>query len=271
MLGIGEYAGLTGLSVKALRHYDDKGVLRPAEVEEPSGYRRYSEAQVRDGVIVRALRDAGVSLPSVAAALADGSALQTLAERRREVLEEREREDRAHAAAERALRALHVPVEVVDRELEAQPYVGRVISVPLVEAEELTDDDASALFAELFEQVQRDGLGPSGQFWTSIRPGERGQVDLVCCWPTVREAEPGWGGPGTEIGMLPKRTDLVARWRPQEGEELPEGYTHPAVVALFEELARRGADVRDAEVRQTVIGESADDWTVEVAITERVR
>lgn len=271
MLGIGEFAGLTGLSVKALRHYDEKGVLVPAEVDAHSGYRRYAESQVREGVVVRALRDAGVALPEVAGALTGGTALEALGERRRCVLEEREREDRAHADAEGALRALRVPVEVVAVEREAQPYVGRVISVPVEEADDLNDDDANEVILALFEEVQRAGLGPAGRFWTTIRPGERGQIDLVCCWPTVHEASAGWGGADIEVGVLPARTELVATWRPTDGEDLPVGYTHPAVVALFEAVAHRRVDLRDAEVRQTVDGTSADDWSVEVAITERTR
>lgn len=53
MLSIGEFAGLTGLSVKALRHYDEKGILVPVEADENSGYRRYGEEQVRDGAVIR--------------------------------------------------------------------------------------------------------------------------------------------------------------------------------------------------------------------------
>lgn len=49
MLSIGEFASMTGLSVKALRHYDEKEVLVPADVDPGTGYRRYGEAQVRAG------------------------------------------------------------------------------------------------------------------------------------------------------------------------------------------------------------------------------
>jgi DNA-binding transcriptional MerR regulator len=47
MMKIGEFAGITGLSVKALRHYDERAVLAPADVDERSGYREYGESQVR--------------------------------------------------------------------------------------------------------------------------------------------------------------------------------------------------------------------------------
>ena len=45
MITIGEFALSTGVSVKALRFYDDRGLLTPAEVDPHSGYRRYSAAQ----------------------------------------------------------------------------------------------------------------------------------------------------------------------------------------------------------------------------------
>ena len=93
MLRIGEFAGLTGLSVKALRHYDEKNVLVPADIDERSAYRRYSEAQVRAGVVIQALRGAGVSLPAVSDAIASGEAERVLVDHRRRVLEQRESED----------------------------------------------------------------------------------------------------------------------------------------------------------------------------------
>ena len=67
MLTIGEYAEACGLSVPALRRYDEAGVLVPAEVDPRSGYRRYAPAQIDDGVLVRTLRQIGLPLATVAA------------------------------------------------------------------------------------------------------------------------------------------------------------------------------------------------------------
>ena len=44
---IGDFARATHLSVKALRHYHEEGLLAPAEVDPDSGYRRYDLAQIR--------------------------------------------------------------------------------------------------------------------------------------------------------------------------------------------------------------------------------
>ena len=56
MLSIGRFADATGLTVKALRHYDEIGLLAPAHVDPSSGYRYYDAAQLEDAVTIRRLR-----------------------------------------------------------------------------------------------------------------------------------------------------------------------------------------------------------------------
>ena len=77
MLSIGRFARLSGLTVKALRHYDELGILRPAHVDSWTGYRWYEPAQVREAVAVRRLRALRVPLDQVPALLrADGPSLR---------------------------------------------------------------------------------------------------------------------------------------------------------------------------------------------------
>jgi DNA-binding transcriptional MerR regulator len=66
MLSIGRFARLTGLTVKALRHYGELGLLRPAHVDGWTGYRWYDRSQVREAVAVRRLRSLRVPLDDVA-------------------------------------------------------------------------------------------------------------------------------------------------------------------------------------------------------------
>src|SRR2546421_6238433 len=56
MMSIGRFADATGLTVKALRHYDEIGLLVPAQVDPDNGYRYYDAAQVEDAVTIRRLR-----------------------------------------------------------------------------------------------------------------------------------------------------------------------------------------------------------------------
>jgi DNA-binding transcriptional MerR regulator/effector-binding domain-containing protein len=65
LLTIGEFSRLTHLSVKTLRHYDDVGLLRPADVDPSSGYRRYATAQVPIAHVIRRVRDLDMPIDEV--------------------------------------------------------------------------------------------------------------------------------------------------------------------------------------------------------------
>jgi DNA-binding transcriptional MerR regulator len=57
LLSIGQFARATGLTAKALRHYDAVGLLAPAVVEAGNGYRRYRVDQLAAARLIRKLRD----------------------------------------------------------------------------------------------------------------------------------------------------------------------------------------------------------------------
>ena len=64
-LAIGDFSRMTHLSVKALRHYHDVGVLVPAEIDPDSGYRFYAPAQVPIAQVIRRFRDLGMPLEEI--------------------------------------------------------------------------------------------------------------------------------------------------------------------------------------------------------------
>ena len=65
LMTVGEFALATGLSAKALRFYDERGLLAPADVDAHSGYRRYAPAQIRTAAQIRVLRAAGLTVDDV--------------------------------------------------------------------------------------------------------------------------------------------------------------------------------------------------------------
>jgi DNA-binding transcriptional MerR regulator len=69
LLPIGRFARLAGLTVGALRHYDEEGVLRPADIDPATGYRRYRRDQLPTARAIAALRDLELSLPAIRALL----------------------------------------------------------------------------------------------------------------------------------------------------------------------------------------------------------
>lgn len=71
---IGELATECGLTVRALRHFEDKGLLRPID-RTPGGHRSYGRADVEQVYRIVALRALGLPLAQIAEALESPPAL----------------------------------------------------------------------------------------------------------------------------------------------------------------------------------------------------
>jgi len=89
MFSIGEFSTISGLPVRTLRFYHEKGVLVPATVEVETGYRAYDERNLEIARVIVALRDFEFSLDDIrellAGAAEDADILMHL-ERQRETL-----------------------------------------------------------------------------------------------------------------------------------------------------------------------------------------
>src|SRR6266567_1166113 len=64
-VAIGDFSRMTHLSVTALRHYHEVGLLSPAEVDPGSGYRFYALEQVQTAQVIRRFRDLGMPLDEI--------------------------------------------------------------------------------------------------------------------------------------------------------------------------------------------------------------
>jgi DNA-binding transcriptional MerR regulator len=69
-ISIGEFARRSRLSLKALRLYDERGVLVPSRVDQASGYRYYDPAQLDQARLVVMLRQLQLPLAAVKELLA---------------------------------------------------------------------------------------------------------------------------------------------------------------------------------------------------------
>jgi DNA-binding transcriptional MerR regulator len=101
LLSIGRFARLTGLSVGALRHYDELDLLPPADIDRFSGYRRYRRVQLETARTIARLRDLELPLDAIREVLA----LDDPAAQRRVIAAHRAR---IEARSNRLTRLLHV-------------------------------------------------------------------------------------------------------------------------------------------------------------------
>ena len=74
LIPIGQFAAASRLSLKALRLYDENGLLPPADVDPESGYRSYRLDQLRSATLIGLLRRAGMPLSEIRRVLDDPSA-----------------------------------------------------------------------------------------------------------------------------------------------------------------------------------------------------
>jgi DNA-binding transcriptional MerR regulator len=70
LLSIGRFGRLAGLSIGALRHYDELDLLRPALTDPATGYRYYRREQLEDARLVARLRDLEMPLEDIRVVLA---------------------------------------------------------------------------------------------------------------------------------------------------------------------------------------------------------
>ena len=90
MLKIQEFARRGGVSIRALRHYDSLGLLKPS-ARSRSGYRLYAETDLGRLHQIVALKAFGLSLTGIADALKKESALSGALERQLQSLVEQRR------------------------------------------------------------------------------------------------------------------------------------------------------------------------------------
>lgn len=71
LVPIGRFAQISRLTIKALRHYDDLGLLKPAHTDPASGYRYYSLGQIAAAELIRTLRATEMPLDEIGAVLCE--------------------------------------------------------------------------------------------------------------------------------------------------------------------------------------------------------
>ena len=185
---IGEVAKATGMTARALHHYDDIGLLVPSERSD-AGYRLYSEGDLRRLYRIVALRGMGFTLEEIGSTLLrDGEDPRPALRRHLERIDERLR--LAEQLRSRLVRIL----DVLDRGVEpsADAFVEAIEVMTRMERYYTPEQ-----LAQLSERA--DALGEEGM--------QRAQEDwarLIAEVEAERQA-------GTDPAD-PRLTPLVARW-----------------------------------------------------------
>jgi DNA-binding transcriptional MerR regulator len=200
-LGIGEVARLTGTTSRTLRHYQDVGLLVPSRTGT-NGYRYYDAAALRRLQRILLLRDLGLGIPAIAAAL-----------------------DRADEAS--ALRAhlgwLRAEVDRIGRQIVS---VERTISSIEHEEELMAEQmfegfDHTRYQEEVEQRWGADAWAEGDRWWRGLGPEGRARFGaehqaIAARWAELRAAGAPVDGPQVQDHARRHRAWIQAGWQGRE-------------------------------------------------------
>jgi DNA-binding transcriptional MerR regulator len=176
MIKIGDFARLAGISINALRHYDEEGLLSPCFVHPDSGYRYFESEQLRQLHRILLLKELGLSLSEIREvnreALSVDEMKPLLARKRADA------ESRIMVASDQ-IRKIDHHLSTIEKEysmsqLEVIRKTVTAISVAAIHLEIATNDQVGEVlglaYCELYEFLEQNQLasrGPCLAVWES--------------------------------------------------------------------------------------------------------
>jgi DNA-binding transcriptional MerR regulator len=232
LMPIGALSRATGVTVRALHHYDAIGLLRPDE-RTPSGRRLYSEANVRRLYRIVALRRLGLGLDEIAELL-DRDPDLVVAVRRHLAHVERglKLQRRLQRALTRVLERLETEVEpTLDHFIEAIEVM--TMSEKYYTAEQL--EQLSERRAELGEEGMRQAESDWASLIEAVRterskgtdPADARMLELARRWRALIEQFTG-GNDGIE-------RSLATMYREEGATTASRGMVEPELMAYVGE------------------------------------
>jgi len=218
LLPIGVFARLTGLTVRAVRHYGELGLLEPAYVDEDTGYRYYAPDQVEDAAAIRRLPFLELALDEIREIVeADDPAFT-----RTRLLQHRAKMAELAATTEQILGTLQRLIDGEEKlvpdatDISVQVLVKEVPDTPVLVIRDRQPADTMstvipAAYAELESYLRELGVEPTGPPITLCPyADDDGMVAVANSFP-VDDGVPGRGR--IETAVLPACTVLsIEHW-----------------------------------------------------------
>ncbi len=235
LVPIGRFSAICRLSQKALRLYDEMGLLRPAWVDPDSGYRYYAVAQAMEAERIRLLRSLEVPLEDVAELLRDPASGNRVLERHRRRLESRVGQLQALLTSlARLEREDTMTYDVRTKEVAPQQVIAIRLRTRLADIA----GEAGRAMGELFGHLGRAGAPPAGPPFSLYHgvPSDDDEVDVEFCVPVSRPMSGAGRISGRELAGGPAAYTLhlgaydavgpayaaLQRWIQEHGHECAE-------------------------------------------------
>ena len=184
MLKIGDFSQLGQVSVRALHHYGERGLLEPAMIDASTGYRFYSVEQLPRLNRILALKDLGFSLDQISRLISDDVPAEQL--RGMLALKQAEIERQLTDGRTRLMR-VEARLRQIESEDEPSPYEVVLKRVPrtniaATRAVVPTIGDMveyrCALYDALYEEMDRLGEEPGAPEYALYHDLEYSETDI---------------------------------------------------------------------------------------------
>jgi effector-binding domain-containing protein len=226
MFKIGDFSKLSRVSVKALRYYDEIGLLQPMHIDPLSGYRYYALSQLKRLNRILVLKDLGFSLEQIAQLLVEdvptsqmrGMLRLKQAELQRQLAEDQARLTRIEARLRLIEGEDYMPShEVVLKRVPSQTVASVRDTIP-------TYSDLKTILTRLFAGLGQRGLRPTGPVLAVYYDPEYREhdVDVEAAVPVIA-ASPGEGA--VTVRELPGAETMACVLHEGSYDSISQAYT----------------------------------------------
>ena len=242
MLKIGDFSQLGQVSVRALHHYDERGLLKPAEIDDWTGYRFYSVEQLPRLNRILALKDLGFSLGQISRLVDDDVHAEHLrgmltvkqAEIERQLTEGRTRLMRVEARLKQIEEeGKPSPYEVVLKKTAPRLVASARATVPTLEDMAIWRCE---LYDELYDSLERLRIEPRTPEYALYHDAEFTDRDIDMEAAVAVDASPETPGIGRlNFRRLPAAREMASVVHRGSAWEIPR-----AITALFGWIGANG-------------------------------
>lgn len=247
MLSIGELAHTTGVSRRMLRHWEESGLVEPAEVDAWTGYRRYAISQVGRVRAIAGLRAVGFGLGEIAdllgPQLSEGRLVELLRSREAELVAQIDDATACLQEVRQRLTTLreghHITMTTLDlapldalrlaalqAEVGDESEIGHAVAelLPRLRALLASDDEtvtqtydggaSETITVTVGVPIAADGAPPTGLIAVTVAGADRGAIVRYPTQPNVGDA---WIALDAALGRQGLRSTGVHRLTTEPG------------------------------------------------------
>jgi DNA-binding transcriptional MerR regulator len=270
MFRIGDFSRLARVTVRTLHHYDEAGLLAPAHVDQQTGYRYYSAAQLETLQRILLLKDLGFALDEIRGLIVENGESAALAQRleaRRAGLLEAIEADRGRLRRLDALRAAlasgDAPVVTLRETPAIDVYARRERVADLGADVQQLFETAEAAVAQararaevspflIFHDLDYRERDADVEVCIPVKPGAAGRLDVRTA-PAITAACVTYRGPYVQTPLL---YASLLQWIEQSGSSLAG--------PLREVYHRFGADQAGYRLPEHMLAANSADYVTEL-------